>query len=94
MIQSGGDLGELIAAIPGALFPAGKELLKKGISLAPKLAPALAEKATQYYINEWINEVNKKFTVSKGSGITLTNDEMRDIMKVFILAKRKDFKFS
>ena len=32
MIQSGGILGELIAAIPGAMFLAGKELLKKGLS--------------------------------------------------------------
>ena len=29
MIQSGGILGELIAAIPGAMFLAGKEALKK-----------------------------------------------------------------
>ena len=29
MIQSGGILGELIAAIPGAMFLAGKEALKR-----------------------------------------------------------------
>ena len=28
------------------------------------------------------NELNKKFTSSKGSGINLTNTEVRDIMEV------------
>ena len=31
------------------------------MSLAPKLAPGLAGKATEYYINKRINELNKKF---------------------------------
>ena len=42
MIQSGGILPELITAIPQPIFLARKEVLKKVISLAPKLAPALA----------------------------------------------------
>ena len=42
MIQSGGILPELIASIPQAMFLARKEVLKKVISLAPKLAPTLA----------------------------------------------------
>ena len=54
------------------MFLARKEALKKGISLAPKLA----EKATEYYVKEII-ELNKKFTWSKGSGITLTNNEIK-----------------
>ena len=37
-IQSRGILGDLIAAIPQVMFLTGKEVLKKGISLAPKLA--------------------------------------------------------
>ena len=59
------------------MFLARKEALKKGISLAPKLA----EKATEYYV-KGIIELNKKFTWSKGSGITLTNNEIKYIMKV------------
>ena len=47
MAQSGGILGDLLVALPQAMFLAGKEALKKGISLAPKLAPILAEKATK-----------------------------------------------
>ena len=52
------------------------------MSLAPKLAPRLAEKATEYYINKGINELNKKSTSSKGPGIPLRNNEIKDIMKV------------
>ena len=29
------------------------------MSLVPKLAPALAGKATEYYINKGVNELNK-----------------------------------
>ena len=82
MIQSGGIRGDLIAAIPQVMFLAGKEALKKVISLAPKLAPALAGKETEYCITKGINELNKKFTSSKGSGITVTNNEIKDVMKV------------
>ena len=59
VIQSGGILDDLIAAIPQGMF------------LAPELAPKLAEKVTRYYINKGINELNKKFASRKGSGITL-----------------------
>ena len=55
VIKSGKILADLIGAIPQAMFPAGKEALKNGVSLAPKLAPALAGKATEYYINKGIN---------------------------------------
>ena len=44
MIQSGGILGHLLVAIPQVVFLAGKEALKRGISLASKLTPKLAEK--------------------------------------------------
>ena len=57
--------------------------IKKGMSLAPKLAPKLAEKATECYIDKGINELNKKFTSRKGSAITLTNNEIKYIMKIF-----------
>ena len=82
MIQSGGILGELLVGIPYAMLQAGKESLEKVISLVPKLAPALAGKATEYHINKGINKFNKTFTSTKGSAITLTNNEIKDIMKV------------
>ena len=82
MIQSGGIIGGLIAATPKVMFLTGKEVLKKGISLVPKLALKLAGKATEYYIKKGINELTKKFTSSKRSGITLTNNEVKDIMEV------------
>ena len=82
MIQSGGFLGELLVGIPYAMLHAGKEALKKGITLAKNAAPELAKKATGYYVNKGINELSKKFTSSKGSRITLTDNEIKDIMKV------------
>ena len=59
-----------------------KRGVKKGATLAQNAAPELAEKATEYYVNEEINKLNKKFTSSKGSGIALTNKETKDIIKV------------
>ena len=81
MIHSGEILADLIAAIPHVMFLTGKEILTKCISLEPKLAA----KATEYYIYKRINELNKKLTSSEGSGITLTNNKMKDIMKVISL---------
>ena len=63
------------------MLQAGKEVFKKGVTLGPELAPALAGKATEYYINKRVNELNKKFTSIKGSGVTLTNNEIKDIIK-------------
>ena len=64
------------------MLHAGKDALKKGITLAKVAAPGLAKKATEYYVNKGINELNKKFTSTKGSGITLTSNEVKDIIKV------------
>ena len=82
MIQSEGILGDLIAAIIQVMFLTEKELLRKGISLAAKVASILAGNATEYYINKGINKLNKKFTSSTGSRITQTNNEIKDILKV------------
>ena len=46
------------------------------------MAPELARKATEYYINKGINELNKTFTSSKDSWITLTNNKIKYILKV------------
>ena len=45
--------------------------------------PTLAKKEIEYYFNKGINALNKKSTSSKGSGVTVTNDEINDTMKVF-----------
>ena len=71
-------LGDVIAATPQVIFLTRKEVLKKVIFLAPKLAPKLAGKGTEYYINKEINELNKKFIL----GITLTNNKIKGMMKV------------
>ena len=60
----------------------GKEELKKSITLAKDAAVMLTGKASEYYTSKEINELNKQFASSKGSGITLTNNEIKDIMKV------------
>ena len=86
MLQSGEILGDLLVAIPQAMFPTGVEALKrrvkKSATLTKNTVPELAEKATEYYVIKGINKLNKKFTSIKGSSITLTNNEIKDIMKV------------
>ena len=52
------------------MLHAEKEALKKRITLAKNEATGIAKEATEYYINKGINELDKKFTASKGSGIT------------------------
>ena len=59
-----------------------KRGVKKGLTLTKITVTELAEKATEYYVSKGINELNKKFTLSSGSGITPTKNEMKDIMKV------------
>ena len=41
------------------MLQAGNEAIKKGITLAKNAAPALAGKATEYYFNTGVNELNK-----------------------------------
>ena len=54
------------------------------------MAPELARKATEYYINKGINELNKTFTSSKDSWITLTNNKIKDILKVIKSLENRD----
>ena len=86
IIQSGGILADLLAFILQVMYLTGAETLKKGgkkgVTLAKNAVPELAEKATWYYVNKGINQLNKKNTSSKGSGITLAKNEIKDIMKV------------
>ena len=70
MIQSGRNLQVILLSasylpvILQVMFLARKEALKQSISLAPELAPAVAGKATEYYINKGINELNKKVYIT------------------------------
>ena len=80
MIQSGGFLADLLASIPKVMFQTGVEAerIKKRCTLAKNAVPDLVEKATEYYINKGINELNnKKFVSSKGSGVALTNNKTK-----------------
>ena len=48
------------------------------------MPPALTQKETEYYINTGVNEFNRKFTSSKGSGITLTHNEIKDLTRILL----------
>ena len=75
MIQLWGTLTELLIGIPYIFAKEGtKQLIKR--------APEITRYLTNYFVNKKINELNKKFTSSKGSGITLANNEIKDIIKV------------
>ena len=63
MIQSRGFLSELLVGTPYVMLHAGKEALKKGITLAKNTAPRLAKKAKEYYVNKGMNEINKKLFI-------------------------------
>ena len=81
MMQSGGILADLLAAIPQVMFHTGVQGFKK-------TAPELPEIATEYYVNKGINKL-KKFKSSKGSGIALLNNETKDIKVISSLENRR-----
>ena len=86
MIQSGEIVADLHAAISQVMYLTGVKALKRGVkvffALAKNAAPESAEKTIGYDVNKSINERNKKFTSSKASGITLTNNEIKCIIEV------------
>ena len=47
MIQTGRILGDLIAAITQIMFLTGKEVSKKGTSLAPKISTNISWKSSR-----------------------------------------------
>ena len=78
MLQSGGILGELLVALPYTALEAGRqELIKR--------APELTKDATRCFVNKRINRLKIFFTLIEGSGVTLTNNEIKDNMKVISL---------
>ena len=58
-----------------AMVRGGTEVWKRG-------APILAKTATKHVLNKRINVLNKRFTRSEGWAITITNNEINDIIKV------------
>ena len=69
-----GILGDLLVALPYAAIKSGtQELITR--------APELTRNATRYFVNEGINRLRKDFILSEGSGITLTNNEIKDTIK-------------
>ena len=50
--------------------------------LTKNKTPGLAQKATEYSASKKINELSKKFTANKSWRITLTNDEIKGIIKI------------
>ena len=76
-MQYGGILGDLIGPMPQSVYHAGVETYKW-------TAPELAEMAKKYYINKGINKLKKNFKSSEDSGIIITSNSIKDIMKVTI----------
>ena len=56
-------------------------MLHAGGKVFEKVARELAKMAAKYYVNKG-TKLKKTFTSSEGSGITLTNNEIKDFMKI------------
>ena len=70
MIQSRETLGELLVGIPYTVIKAGRqELIKR--------SPELTKHVTKYFVNKGTDQFKGEFTLSEGSGIALTNNEMK-----------------
>ena len=57
-------------------------MFKAGTDIVKRSEPILAKNATKFFVNKGINELNKSFTTKEGSGLRLTNNEIKDIMKI------------
>ena len=81
LIQSGEILGVLRVVLPYAALKAGtQELIKR--------APELTKGATRYFVNKGINRLKKDFALGEGSGITLTNNEIKEMKVLKFLENR------
>ena len=85
-MQSGGIIVSLRESLTKMIFMAGLEGAK---TVVKKYAPKLAKNVAKYYVNRGINKVNKEFTASESSGITLTNNLIKDIIKVINSLKNR-----
>ena len=83
IVQSGVILGELIQGVGEALLMAGLEELELETKVVIKRSPLIAKNAAVYYANKKLKEFNRQFRSGKFNlGITLTNNELKDIIKV------------
>ena len=81
-MQSGGTLAELPVGIPYVFAKEGsKQLIKR--------PPEITRGLTRYFVNKKLNKISKKFASSKSSGITLTNNEVKDIKRVIKSSENK-----
>ena len=85
-MQSGGIIVSLLESLTKMIFMAGLEGAKTAVK---KYAPKLAKNIAKYYVNRGINKVNKEFTTSESSGITLTNNLIKDVIKVINYLKNR-----
>ena len=66
------QLGEILPLLDLTFVAA----LRGAVEAAKQGAPIFAKNGTKYFLNKKINDLNKKFPTSEGSGITLTNNEI------------------
>ena len=81
-MQSEGIIGELIYGVGDAILGAGLGETNKKVKEVIKQAPLMAKNMVLHYQNKKLNEFNKNFTLSEGLGITITNNVIKDIIKV------------
>ena len=86
MIQLGGISLPHLSLNLTAAFKGGTDAAKYSEAI-------LARKTEKYFMNKGINELNKKFTASEGSGITLAHNELKNIMKVIKSIENREIFF-
>ena len=83
MIQPGGFLSDLVAGLAEAVSRTGVHAKKKGTPISYK-------NASKYFVNQKVNKLNNRFTVTTALGMTLTNNEINVIIKVTKSLERRD----
>ena len=63
--------------------------MKTGTQQLIKRAPESNRNATRFFVNKEINKLNKKFISSNGSVITLTHNEIKDIINLIKYLKNR-----
>ena len=81
-MQPGRLLYFILKAALAFIFKVGKTVVKGGV-------PILTGNATKYYLNKGIIELNKHFTASESSGITLRNDEIKNTIYVIRFIEKR-----
>ena len=55
---------------------------KRGTGVVKRGAPISAKNATKYFVDKGMNKLNKSSTQREGPGIVLTNNGIKDIIKL------------